>query len=66
MEKRKRRAISPITVDQNSLDFKKTKKNLDFSNKTEKEEARVQGKNILNLPYTNSKDEMEQEVELTK
>ena len=64
--KRKRRAISPITVDQNSPAFKKAKKNLDFSNRTEKEEAPTQGKNILNLPYTDSEDEEEQGVDLTK
>ena len=57
--KRKRRAISPIAVDQNSLAFKKAKKNLDFNNRTEKEEAVVQGKNIVNLPYTDSEDEEE-------
>ena len=55
----KRRSISPIAIDQNSLDFKKAKKNLDFSNKTEKEDALVQGKNILKLPYTDFEDEEE-------
>ena len=64
--KRKRRAISLIAVDQNSPAFKKAKKNLYFSNRAEKEEALAQGKNILNLPYTNSEDEEEQGVDLTK
>ena len=64
--KRKRRAISPIAVGQNSPTFKKAKKNLDFSNRTEKEKAPAQGKNILNLPYIDSKDEEEQGVDLTK
>ena len=57
--KRKRRSISQIVLDQNSPAFKKAKKNLDFSNITKKEEAPTQGKNILNLSYTNSEDEEE-------
>ena len=64
--KRKRRAISPIVVSQNSPAFKKAKKNLDFSNIIEEEEAPAQGKNILNLPYTDSEDEDEKGVNLTK
>ena len=60
--KRKRRAISPIAVDQASPSYKtkKAKSNLDFSEKIEKEEDSVQDKNVLNLPYTDSKDEEEQ------
>ena len=59
--KRKRRAISPIEIDQTSPASKtnKAKMNLDFSEKTKKEEALVQGKIVLNLPYTDSEDEEE-------
>ena len=59
--KRKRRAISPIAVDQASLapKTKRAKRNLDFSEKTKKEEASAQEKNILNLPYSDSEDEEE-------
>ena len=59
--KRKRRAISPISVDQASptSKTKKAKRNLDFSEKTEKEEASAQDKNVLNLPYIDSEDEEE-------
>ena len=64
--KRTRRVISLIAVDQNSPAFKKAKKNLDFSNRIEKEKAPAQGKNILNLPYIDSEDEKEQVVDLTK
>ena len=58
--KRKRRAISPIAVDQASLapKTKKAKRNLDFSEKVE--EVPAPRKNILNLPYSNSEDEEEQ------
>ena len=42
----------------------KAKIKIDFGGKVE--EAPTQGKNILNLPYTDSKDEEEQEVDLTK
>ena len=64
--KRKRRAISPIAVDQTSpaSKTKKAKRNLDFSEKTEKEEASSQNKNVLNLPYTDSEDEEEQGADL--
>ena len=64
--KRKRRAISPIAVDQTSPSSKtkKAKRNLDFSKKTEKEEASSQDKNVLNLPYIDSKDEEEQGADL--
>ena len=64
--KRKRRSISPIAVGQNSPAFKKAKNKLDFSNRIEKEEAPAQGKNILNLPYTDSEDEEDQGVDLIK
>ena len=64
--KRKRRAISPIVVDQTSPSSKtkKAKRNLDFNEKTKKEEALAQDKNVLNLPYTDSKDEEEQGTNL--
>ena len=66
--KRKRRAISSIVVDQTSpaSKTKKAKRNLDFTEKTEKQEASVQDKNILNLPYIDFEDEEEQGVDLTK
>ena len=59
--KRKRKAISPILVDQASPDpkTKKAKRILDFSEKTEKEEASAQDKKFLNLPYSDSEDEEE-------
>ena len=41
---------------------KKEKRNLNFSEKAE--EVLVPGKNILNLPYSDSKDEEEQEANL--
>ena len=65
--KRKRRAtISPVAGDQASPTPKnnKAKINLYFSEKAKGFPA--QGKNILNLPYTKSEDEEEQEVDLTK
>ena len=57
--KRKRRAISPIAVDQASLapKTKKAKRNLDFSERAE--EVSAPDKNIINLPYYVSKDEEE-------
>ena len=57
--KRKRRDISPIGVDQASpaAKTKKAKRNLDFSEK--EEEVPAPGKNILNLPYSDSKDQEE-------
>ena len=64
--KRKRRAITPIAIDQASAasKTKKAKRNLDFNEKTKKEEALAQDKNVLNLPYTDSKDEEEQGTNL--
>ena len=64
--KRKRRAISPVTVDQPSPTSKtnQAKINLDFSGK--EKEAPAQGENILNLPYSNSEEEKGQEVDLIK
>ena len=64
--KRKRRAISPIAVDQTSPSSKpnKDKRNLDFSEKTEKEESSSQEKNVLNLPYIDSEDEEEKGADL--
>ena len=57
--KRKRRSTSPVAVDQASptSKTKKAKRNLDFSGK--EEEALAQGKNILNLPYSESEEEKE-------
>ena len=54
-----------MAVDQPSPTPKinKTKRNLDFIGK--KEEAPKQGKNVLNLPYSNSEEEEGQEVDLT-
>ena len=59
--KRKRRAISPIPVDQASPTpkTKRAKRNLNFNEKTEKEEASSQEKNVLNLPYSDYEDEEE-------
>ena len=64
--KRKRRAISLVTVDRASPTPKtnKTKRNLDFGGK--EEEAPTQAKNVLNLPYSDSEEEGGQEVDLTK
>ena len=42
----------------------RTKRNLDFSGK--EEEFPTQGKNALNLPYSDSKEEEGLEVDLTK
>ena len=62
--KRKRRDISPITIDQASPapKTKKVKRNLDFSEKLE--EVLAPDRNILNLPYSDSEDEEEQETNL--
>ena len=64
--RRKRRAISPVIVDQSSPTYKtnQAKRNLGFNGKEEK--APAQGENILNLPYSDSKEEKEKEVDLTK
>ena len=64
--KRKRRAISPVTVDQPSPTAKtnQAKRNLDFSEK--EEEAPAQSGNILNLPYSDSEEEREEQVDLTE
>ena len=62
--KRKRRAISPIAVDQASPapKTKKAKRNLYFNEKVE--EVLTLGKNILRLPYFDSEDEEEHENNL--
>ena len=54
-----------MAVDQASPTSKtnKAKRNMDFSGK--EEEAPAQGKNILNLPYSDSEEEEVQEVDLT-
>ena len=64
--KRKRRAISPITVDQLSPTAKtnQAKRTLDFSGK--EKEVPAQSENILNLPYSDSEEEKEGEVDLTE
>ena len=51
-------------MDQASLapKTKKAKRNLDFSEK--EEEVPASGKNILNLPYSDSEDEVEQKTNL--
>ena len=58
--------VSPILVDQASPTpkTKRAKRNLDFNEKIEKEEASTQDKNVLNLPYTDSEDEEEQGTNL--
>ena len=63
---RKRRAISPATVDHPSSPSKtnQDKGNLDFSEKGEK--FLVQSENILNLPYSDSEEEREEGVDLTE
>ena len=55
-----------MAVDQASPTSKtnKAKRNLDFSGK--EEEFPAQGKNILNLPYSESEEEEEQEVDLAE
>ena len=62
--KRKRRAISPIAVDQASLAPKtnKAKRSLYFSEKAE--DISAPSKNILNLPYSDSEDEDEKGTNL--
>ena len=62
--KRKRRAISPITMDHPSPTAKtnQDKRTLDFSGK--EKEVPTQSGNILNLPYSDSEEEREQEVDL--
>ena len=62
--KRKRRAISPVTVDHPSPTSKinQAKRNLDFSG--EEKEAPTQSGNILNLPYSGSEEEREEEIDL--
>ena len=62
--KRKRRAISPIIVDQASPapKTKKAKRNLDFSEKVE--DVPAPDKNIRNLPYSDFEDEEEHETNL--
>ena len=55
-----------MTVDHPSPTSKtnQAKRNLGFSGK--EEEAPAQGENILNLPYLDSEEEKEKEVDLTK
>jgi hypothetical protein len=63
--KRRRRAISPILVNQPSPSSKlnKTKKKLNFSSEIEKVEEPLVNKSILNLPYTDSENE-EHQIEI--
>ena len=55
-----------MIVDQPSPTSKtnQAKRNMDFSGK--EKEAPAQSGNILNLPYSNSEEEKEQEFDLTK
>ena len=55
-----------MTVDQSSPTSKtnQAKRNLDFIGK--EKEALAQGENILNLPYSDSEEEKEQDVDLTR
>ena len=64
--KRKRRAISPATVDQPSSPSrtKQAKRNLDFSEKGK--EIPAQSENILNFPYSDSEEEREEGADLEK
>ena len=64
--RRKRRSISPVTVDQPSPTSKtnQAKINLDFSGK--EKETRAESGNILNLLYSDSEEEKEKEVDLTE
>ena len=57
--KGRRRAISPVPVNQPSPFSKlnKTKKKLNFNSETNKAKESPVNKSILNLPYTNSEDE---------
>jgi hypothetical protein len=58
--KRKRRAISPVITEgpTSSSKSKKAKKMLDFSQDAEGETS-ASSKNVLNLPYTNSEEDLE-------
>ena len=62
--KRKRRAISPTTVDHPSSPSKtkQAKRNLDLSEKGK--EIIAHSGNILNLPYSDSEEEREEGVDL--
>ena len=64
--KEKKKGISPATVDQPSSPSKtkQAKRNLNFSEKGK--EILAQSENILNFPYSDSKEEKEQEVDLTE
>ena len=61
----KRRAISLAIVDQPSSPSKTNhaKRKLDFSEKGKK--VPTQSENILNLPYSESEEEREEQVDLT-
>jgi hypothetical protein len=58
--KRKRRAISPVMAEEptSSSKSKRAKKMLDFSQATEGQ-ASAPDKNVLNLPYTDSEEDLE-------
>jgi hypothetical protein len=58
--KRKRRAISPVQIEEpvSSSKSKRAKKKLDFSQATEGQ-ASAPDKNVLNLPYTDSEEDLE-------
>jgi hypothetical protein len=58
--KRKRRAISPVITEEptSSSKSKKAKKKLDFSQVAEGKTS-ASGKNVLNLPYTDSEEDLE-------
>jgi hypothetical protein len=58
--KRKRRAISPVQIKEpvSSSKSKRAKKKLDFSQATEGQ-ASAPDKNVLNLPYTDSEEDLE-------
>ena len=64
--KRERRDISLVTVDQPppTSNTNQAKRNLDFSGK-EKEDPAQSG-NIMNLPYLDSEEEREEEVDLAE
>ena len=57
--RRKRRAISPAAAEQppSSSKAKKVKRNLDFSEKGQ--EVATHSENVLNIPYSHSKEELE-------
>ena len=63
---RKRRAISPATVDQPSSPSKtkQAKRNLEFSEK--RKEIPAQSENILNFPYSDLEEEREEGVDLAE